>query len=847
MSPSRLPTLWRYSLRQTQRRPARAVLTLLGIVIGVATIVAVSVTTQAARRAYREMFEALTGRASLEVVAEAMAGFEAEQAQELMSLPLVMAAVPLIQKPAALVTSSGPIPVTVLGIDADRDRAARDYELEQGHFIGEEPGVLLGHEFASTHGIALGATVRLLTISGLVEAPVVGLLQSSGAARFHGGAVVFMALSQAQRHFDLAGKVNSVQLVLADGAEIGQAEAAIRKRLNVGQTVRVPSDRGQLAQDSLLNIEQILAVLSVVSMVAGAFVILNAFQMNLAERRRQFAILRALGATRLQVTSLLLREAAAYGVAGTALGIAAGMAISLSLTGGMERLLGTAVPSPALTLEPLALAILLGPAMTLLATFGPARRAGRRAPIDDLLGKTPPAGTKMPRRWAAAGLVLITACGLIDMAFIRGWLTPALGRLLLPAAMVLGLAGSVLALGVVLGPLMRLVGAILGPLFGIEGRLAVRQLRRHASRTALTVGALMVAIVITIGPGNEIRSALDNLHAWFDNVAGANFHVLGADTDLGFSLNIVSLPESLGDELAQLDGVERVDRGNWFPVRAGGRQALLIAATYSPDRPEQLNPAKGNPPGVMERLALGEVVIGTALAQSLQLDVGDELELATSKGPRKLRVAGKCNQYHAGGMTVHMQREAAGKWFDLEGAHVFSITADKDKASTLASELKAFCRQRGLLLHSREQLRRNMDRRSAGTIGFLWVLMALVFVVASLGIANTLTMNVLEQTRELGLLRAIGMRRNQVRKMVLAQASAIALASAIPGVVLGIVLAYMMNLPAEWLTGHRPPFEIHLWLLAAALAVTLCVAVVAAIIPADRAARLRIVPALHYE
>ena len=172
----------------------------------------------------------------------------------------------------------------------------------------------------------------------------------------------------------------------------------LQPNLPAGLSVQAPASRGGLAQDSLLSTELGLGSLSVVSLVAGAFVILNAFLMNLGERRRQFAILRALGATRRQVTRLLLREAAFFGVTGAALGLALGLGISVLQRGIMGPLLGVTLPRPRLTLTPFFLAALLGPGMALAATYYPARRAGRRAPLEDLLQKAP-ARQERPRRW----------------------------------------------------------------------------------------------------------------------------------------------------------------------------------------------------------------------------------------------------------------------------------------------------------------------------------------------------------------------------------------------------------------------------------------------------------------
>src|SRR5262249_11161820 len=148
-----------------------------------------------------------------------------------------------------------------------------------------------------------------------------------------------------QRLFELSGQITNLQIVVQDGADLREVEGEIRNQLPSGLTVQAPASRGELAQHSLLSTELALGCLSLIALVAGAFVILNAFLMNLGERRRQLAILRALGATRGQVTRLLLREAILLGLAGTVVGIGVGLGLSVGLSGVMAQLLGVSFPA----------------------------------------------------------------------------------------------------------------------------------------------------------------------------------------------------------------------------------------------------------------------------------------------------------------------------------------------------------------------------------------------------------------------------------------------------------------------------------------------------------------------
>jgi putative ABC transport system permease protein len=838
--------LWKYAVRQMLRRPGRTVLTLVGIVLGVATIVAVSLTARATRSAYYEMFEAVTGRASLEIVAEGFGGFDEALAARLQAVPEVKAAVPVIQSAAALLGKSGPVPVLVLGIDPACDRAIRDFSVRKGRLLNGLPapgGLLLEASFAEANGCQLDGTARLWTSQGIRELPVVGLLDSRGATTFNGGAVVVMPLATAQQLFLLPHQITSVQIVLEDDADAKRAEAALRAHLPAGMMVQAPGARGERAQTALYSIEQALAGVSLVTLVAGAFVILNTFLMNLTERRRQLAILRTLGVTRAQLTGLLLREAALLGLAGTVLGIGAGYVLSVAIVGVMEQVLGgVKLPDLAWTGEALLLALLFGPGMALAATWLPARRAGRRSPLEDLLARSSAHGEE-PSYWSAyLGLVLIGVYFTALVGMAQGWLGPTF----LAPVQAVGVTGCVLIISLLIAPLLRGVAFFLKPALGAEGRLALLQLQRRPARTGLTVGILAIAIFVGISVGHALIASVRDTREWSDHAAAADFYVRGSQPDGAYAITMAALPEALEAELARLEGAARVDKLNWILARAHDQRVVVIACTFPPDRlPLVLR--SGEPDAVRHRLMQGDVVLGTALARKLGLGVGDEIVLETRAGPRPLRVAGTVNEYTIDGMALYMEWASAKRFFDIRGVHVFAVAADQDKAAVLGGGLATFCAERQLLLQSRSELRGYIDSAVGRVAGLVWALLGLVFVVASLGIVNTLTMNVLEQTRELGILRALGLKRSQVRKLVLSQALAIALVSLVPGTVIGLALAYLFNLLSHLLLSHTVAFRVEFGLVAGCLATAVTLTLLAALLPARRAARLRVVQALQYE
>lgn len=842
-----IPMLWRLSASEIRRRPGRAALTLLGIVIGVAAAVAISVTVQTSRRVHRDMFENLTGRAALEVVAEGLGGFDATWADALVDIHGIQTVVPVVQTPAAAVGKSGAVPVMCLGIDPRLDTATRDYRLRSGQLIDAADAVVLEHRFAETQGFGVGQTMRLLTPTGVIPLPVVGLLEPSGPAAFNGGAVAVIPLATAQRIFGLSGQVNSLQLVLNDRADVDRVASAVRARLPEGLIAQPPGARGELGRDSMMSTEQGLASLSVSSLVAGAFVILNSFLMNLGERRRQLAMLRAVGATRRQVTVLLLREALVLGVTGTLVGIPVGLALAAALRGVLAELLAVTLPELRWNAEPFVVATLLGPGMALAATYFPARRAGQRSPLEDLLQKKTDRREHI-RLWPAyIGVGILAAVVAFAVGIKFGWLPVHLVTHFQSSMLAAFLVACVLVVPLFQTPLTRVAAAILRPFLGAEADLAFRQLSRQRTRTALTAGVLLVAIVFAIGFGQSLMNQMRHLNDWFDQIIKAHYFIRGTWPDPTVNVTTAAISEALIPEVAAIDGVARADYVNFIPAQIGGRPAVIIACSFAIDRPLALALEQGEPEKVKQGLVNGGVVLGTALANELALNIGDVVPIANRHGIASHPIVGLVAEYTGGGMAAYLDWQLARKMFDLQGVHAILVSGRDGPTDELTTRLRGLCDRNGLLLQTNAEVHQTLGKQLRGFLGFLWVLLSLVFIVASLGVVNTLTMNVLEQTRDFGMLRAIGMRRRQVSKLVITQALGLGIISLVPGVAAGIALAYLVNLVTLPLSGHAVRFELSLWHILGCFMVALMISTAAALLPARRAARLQVVQALQYE
>jgi putative ABC transport system permease protein len=834
--------LCKFSLREVLGHPGRAALTLGSIVIGVAAVVSVSIATTTTRRAYREMFAAVTGRAAIEVVGAAGSTFDERVLDIVEKTPGVRIAAPVVERPTILYTGERRVKVLALGVDPVKDPELRDYVLRAGRPLTEENGLLFEKEFAENLGIQQGDEVRLLTKQGMRSVTVAGLVECHGAAGLRLGGLMLMRLPKAQNYFRIPNEVTSIQVVLDESADKKEVLADLSARLPTGINARKPATSSQLVDETLSSSEEGMQMASTSSLLLAGFIILNTALMNVSERRRQLAIMRAIGATRRQIMRLVVGESLAMGLLGTVLGALLGLGGANLLTGALARILQITVPAITVTPTPLVLAGVFGIGVALLGATIPARRAGRVSPLEGL-GAVPHEDMEgTSHKGIVVGAIVTPITGTILALCILGYLPTIIAVV---TAMVL-LVGLVLMLPLILEPLTLAVGGTLRPLLGAETRLADRQVLRHRARTTMTIGVLFVAASTGIGLANAILDNVRDVRQWYQQALAGDFFIRTMMPDPGSGTS-ADVPAELGDEIRKLPGVTSIDSTRFVQATAAGNSVIVIVRELTGPNPAYLASQGGDAAEIKRRLFDGEVVIGTVLAQKAGLKVGDSLPLETREGVKNLPIAALFNDYLVGGLSVYMQRGVAERLLHVQGADAYLIRADHSRLEEVQGKLQALCDKHGVLLHSYADLSRMIDGMIRGIEGCLWGVLLLGFLVAAVGVVNTLTMNVLEQTRELGLLRIVAMTRWQVRKTILTQAAMIGVIGLLPGVLAGGGVAYLIHLATLPAIGHPVAFVFRPGLLAGAFVAALAIVVAAAWFPAERAAKLELLEALKYE
>ncbi|WP_425616317.1 FtsX-like permease family protein [Anatilimnocola sp. NA78] len=848
-----------FSVRSLTSRMGRTLLTILSIVIGVSSVVSVSVITTTTRNAYKIMFATVTGNATLEVTTPGNAGFKDDVLELVKKTPGVEIAVPMVERPTAMMVGEQRIKMSILGVDPELDPQVRDYAIVEGRMAkaetekGKPREIVLDEGFAKQLNMKLGDVVSIRTRNANYKLELVGLAKPKGGAAMRQMALAMVPVERAQAMYNnaqLKDNVDSIQIVTKPDVDPKQVMAAMAAQLPAGLNVHEPSGNTQLMKKMLVSTEQSLLVSTIFSLVLSIFIILNTFFMNVGERRRQMAIMRAIGATGKQLMSALLVEAVVLGAIGSAIGIPIGLGTAWLMNRTMARGFDVIMPDPQITWLPIVLSALLGVGVSVIGALVPAWRASKVSPLEGMsrVSRQDIEGTGWG--YLVLGAALVLGGSVVVYLVITEQVNVYAG----PFAAVALLVGVVFLSPLVLEPLVRVFGWILSPFTKVEGIMAERQILRHRVRTQLTIGVLFVAACIGVGMTNSIKDNVRDLADWKEAALAADFFVRSMMPDMANGL-APDIPDEVGHEIESIPAMQNVQIQRIVFVEAavkdrdGQEHSVRVVARDFPDPgPPAFDLIEGESESLRGKLFDGQAVIGSVLAHDLKAKVGDEIEMLTTTGTEKVRVAAIANDYLVAGMSVHLERKTAERLLAIQGVDGYAIKVpNRNKIDEVRAELETITKKHSLLLQSNAEISWTINAMVAGVEVGLWALVYVAFLVAMIGVVNTLTMNVLEQTRELSMLRIIAMTKTQVRKTILTQALLIGMSGLVPGIICGILVAFLMNMAFEPSFGRRIDFHIYPGLLGGALFGAIAITLLAAWLPARRAANVDVAQALHYD
>jgi putative ABC transport system permease protein len=855
------------TLRSIRSRPLRTLLSAFGIVLGVAGILSIGITNRLALDSVTRLFKDTSGNSSLVITSATNdnRGFRDKILREIDHTPGLKAAVPSVHANTVLADDApaGTLDLNMFGagaggglllygIDPVLDVQVRPYTLAEGRFLSDDKNayeVVLTSTFAEEKKIVLGNKMSIVTPNGPMRLRVVGLIKKEGPGQLNNGAFGVIPLRTAQELFNRSSSIDQVDIV-TEGAQNTSAALEILKanlQATLGEEYAVvfPASQGKRMTQMLSSYQIGLNFLSGMALFVGAFLIYNAFSMTVVERTREFGMLRTVGMTRRQVMGQVLAEALVLGIIGSGLGVALGIFLAGGLSRMMSGLVGATLGEMAIPTDVLGTGIAVGVVVTLLAALMPALQAGRVSPLEALRVR----GNRREGwliRWGwiigapllvASAVVLVRNPFSYDVQFRIGSLVVMMlflgGTLMIPSSVSLW---------------ERISRPVIRVLYGNSGRIGSGNVRRARQRTTLTVGALMVGVAMILVVRGMTESFKVDLEDWMNAFIGGDMFVsssVNMRQDVWRSLELVEGVAAASPirfvEIKWLrpDGTDEAVMFMGVDPEAYSRVTRFVFADKSTD--EQ---------AAMARLAKGGAVfLSSVLSEKYHLSVGDTVAIKTRAGVQHFEVAAIVVDFYNQGMVIDGSWNDMRRFFKINdiSALMLKVESGQNVDTVKQRILDQYGKRDHLTVESNVTLKGRVQGLMRSAFIMFDVLAYIAVIVASLGVVNTLMMNVMERTQEIGMLRGVGMTRWQVVQMVLAEAGLMGIIGGVIGLVFGVILSRIFLVAMMAMSGYNISYRMPLQAVVTALLVALVISQLAALLPARRAARIRILDAIHYE
>jgi len=693
--------------------------------------------------------------------------------------------------------------------------------------------VLMDKATATNYHFAIGDTVRVLLPGSPQTFTITGIVTFGSDDNLAGVTLAGFNLPTAQKLFNLVGSYDTINVLAASGADNVALQRAIARVLPPGVEVvsgqTVANELDQTINNTLSFLSTALLIFAFIALFVGAFTIFNTFSITVGQRTRELALLRVVGASRGQVFRSVLGEAAVVGLAASLIGLGLGVVAAIGLK-ALLKAFSITLPSAPLVFEARTpvVAIAVGVGVTVLSAIVPARRAVRIPPVAALVEHSEDEGRSL-RRWRVVAGVCAIVAGIV--ATVAG-LIEASTLLVGLGAVAVFIAGGMLV-SVVARPLSGVLGRPLAAMLGTPGRLGRENSMRSPRRTAQTAGALMVGLALV----STVAVLGDSLAA----SAKANVDsALKADYIIGGSESISTTVPAIVSRLPGATATTIVFKGD-FDVR-GSLSSLDAVSTAGLNQTVDLHVIAGRGTAAM---AAGQLLIDTNTARSDHLHIGSEVPVTFAQtGPTTMRIGGiyKYNPLvgsfvtGAGFFLSHFNHPL------IDAVLVSTASGTRDFEQTLNRALGAYA---NLNIQSRAQFEQSEQQSLNQLLGLVYVLLALAVVISLIGIVNTLMLSVFERTHEIGLLRAVGMKRRQVRAMIRSESVIITLFGAIIGVVIGTGLG--IALASSLRQSSVTQIAVPLPSLFGFLVLSALLGLAAASWPGRRAAKLDVLAAIASE
>ena len=856
----------RVALKGLLFRRSRTILTAIAIVLGVAMVSGTYVLTDTISRAFDGIFTASYERTSAVITGKSVVSESAGNVTIPESLTARVRRLPGVADAAGAIfdlesssdkaqligrdgkaISSGGSPTFGFGFNADQTRF-NPMSLTAGHWAKGDDEVVIDQGTADSEGFEVGERVGVATIGPVRRFTISGIARFGSVPSLGGATIAVFTVHEAQALLDKRGRVDLIFVAARPGTSAAEVVDRIKPILPPSTQVRTGTEQ---AEENSEDVNQFLEIIRYfllafagIAVLVGSFVTFNTISITVAQRIREFATLRSLGASRRQVLRSVLVEGFSIGVLASVVGLFAGLGLAKGLNAVFDAF-NLSLPTTSLVFETrtVVISLVLGIGVTMVSSVVPALRATRIPPVAAMReGATLPPSQVSRRRGPIVLIVAALAIGLLAYGSFGD-----LGTLTAIELIGLGCVAMFLAVGLAAAaavpPLAAAVGAPARRFAGEAGHLASENATRNPIRTARTAAALMVGlalvtVVATLGAGLRAsdREALESS-------VDSDYVVTSKN---GFE----PFPAAAGAALPKAPGVSLVSNVRSDKAKVFGGEETINGVAPNFGRVFNFNWSRGSD-AVLTRLGASGAVLEEGYAEDHGLRVGESFAMRSASGELvRLRVLGlqaptEVQKIDPVIAKVVISERAFDRVFPRpSNIYTFVDTGGGESAASTAALERTLRPFPDAVPYTKAGW---VEKRASGIdklLNLLYVLLALSVIVSLFGMVNTLVLSVFERTREIGMLRAVGMTRRQVRRMIRQESVITALIGAGLGLPLGIFLAAVFT---QVLSDQGIGFSLPVGSLVAFTIVAIGAGILAAVLPARRASRLDVLEALHYE
>jgi len=835
-------TLFRIlNLRRFTEHRARTALSISGIAIGSALLVAVLGLLGSLTGSVEGFIQDLAGVADLEVSAVSNEGLDERLFFDVEETEGVKAAVPMIRSRALIDRE----PVMILGVDQRAELLGTELAADQREnmqSLAGEPGILIGRALASRTGAGRGSTVKVFSTAGERELAVLGVIGGE-AGRFNDGMFAVAPLPLAQQVLGKGPRIDSIFVIAEDGQSLEGLRRVLSRQTGSGAFVDSPSGRVRQAQSSTASLRFGMLMGVSIAVTVGAFLVYNTMSMAALERRREIATLRALGGARRMLLRSLLWEAALLGLIGSILGSAVGVGLAGVLVRSIPEFytngLGVGVDLNMPTYA-IPMAIAVGVVSSVVAAAMPAMAAVKVEPAAAMR----PVGVLEALEDVKGVAPIPTFLGVA--IFLGAFFTAIWGP---------GWAGFLAMGGLVVGAIVATFGlthpianatARFAEKFGVSGRLAASAVRRSPRRAWAT----SVAVVAGVGMIVTQASASANINTSVTdstNSLGRIDLYVSAASGVALATDVL-LPPEWEAELAAIPGVGNVGTNTFSFVSYRGDRVLVQGTSRS----QGAEPAMaGISPAQRIQVQEGTAaVVSTRFEELFGIGPGDQLTLPTPSGERDVHVIASLPSFTWERGLVTIGRQNVIDWFGRTGVSDYQLTFDDSAdAEAIRAQVESFVEDSPVPVYvsSGSEYLEVIEGTVKQVRSLFDSMVGVVVGAAILAIINALIISVIERRTELGIMRALGTSRRQLRSMVAVEAGALGVVGGIVGVAFGF-LAHRAAIVAVGHQGGMPVDYAFVWAPALiAFPLGIAMAIVGSLEPARRAGTISVIEAIGYE